>query len=641
MLIRLLYPFFSLLIVFSFLFLYIPKASAWFYLWFSQPTCSISFSPPSPVRVGNPFNINLYSYDSLGLANAALSGSNIPGLPKTWPIPAGYTSAANSFTFYPSSSGVYTVSGTATNTTGNAGTCQASFTVNPPIPSAPYSLSSSCPAPGSTATLSWKGPTDASRYSVRTRLGGSDTYRTVTACNGANCTNQTSFGTNPGTTFDNWGVQSCNDSGCSAETVGSSFSCSPPCNTNIGCSGSCSAASNTCQTNNGTLSNCNYWGYTGGGSCTIAAAPPQPCTTNTCISPKICINPGAGATCQIPPPPAPAGNSVSGSCPAPGTSATLSWSNSAEATSYNVRVTSTTKSAPASPYDFSPLTPGWIYGDPGIPSNSWGVSATNAGGTSSETAGAPFRCVPSSSTPNTPDPNNPNSPNGGFYACSGNTYTGNLTWGGNPYYTDPDGGGAQSYQWGFWVNVKESSDFNDANPSDPYYPKWMPCSDPQNRNTCANSTPIPAGFTFRSNNNTLTLNSSTAYYYRVYNGNTSNPASLSFSKTCPPATPNQTGLSATCPSPGTTANVYWSGASGSSYYLARVGSNTTDTRSNPDPTIPNATVPTTTNTTYSSWGVKACNTGGCSSEALGSSSIECLPYPAFLKTTGGDVHSNR
>lgn len=113
--------------------------------------------------------------------------------------------------------------------------------------------------------------------------------------------------------------------------------------------------------------------------------------------------------------------------------------------------------------------------------------------------------------------------------------------------------------------------------------------------------------------------------------------------TCAPPSPNQTSLSATCPSPGTTANVYWSGVSGATYYLARVGSTTTDTRvSNPsDPTSVPAPVSTTTNSIYNSWGVKACNTGGCSSEAAGSSQIKCDPYPAFLKTTGGDVHSNQ
>ncbi|MDZ4246210.1 MAG: hypothetical protein U1D67_03725 [Dehalococcoidia bacterium] len=384
-----------------------------------------------------------------------------------------------------------------------------------------------------------------------------------------------------------------------------------------------------------------------GGTCTTTSYTDTQTINTTCTShPNYsCVT----GTCAIPTPSPPGGSdsggsgSPTGSCPAPGTSATLSWGNSAGATSYNVRVTSTTKSASGSPYNFSPLTPGWIYGDPGIPSNSWGVRAINAGGTSSETAGAPFLCVPSSSTPNTPDPNNPNSPNGGFYACSGNTYTGNLTWGGSPYYTDPDGAGLKPYQWGFWVNISVSDPNFSA-----YYQKWIPCDNLQNKNTCRNITPIPGvpgdRFTYFNNNNTLdTLDSQTVYYYRVYNGNTSNPLNIPFSKTCPPSTPNQANLSATCPAPGTTANVYWSRVSSSSYYLARVGSNTTDTRvSNPsDPTIPNTTVSTTTNTIYSSWGIKACNTGGCSTEAPGSPSIECKPYPAFLKTTGGDVHSNR
>lgn len=122
-----------------------------------------------------------------------------------------------------------------------------------------------------------------------------------------------------------------------------------------------------------------------------------------------------------------------------------------------------------------------------------------------------------------------------------------------------------------------------------------------------------------------------------------NPGPSATCQTPPPPPPSQAGFFAICPSPGTEANVYWDRVTGSTYYLARVGSRTADTRiSNPsDPTIPNTTVPTTTNTTYNSWGVRACNTGGCSTEALGSPPIECKSYPPFLKTTGGDVHSNQ
>ncbi len=110
----------------------------------------------------------------------------------------------------------------------------------------------------------------------------------------------------------------------------------------------------------------------------------------------------------------------------------------------------------------------------------------------------------------------------------------------------------------------------------------------------------------------------------------------------PPSPPSQSSLSATCSTPdqsGTsTANLYiQSAVPGATYYRGRVG-----TQPPVDSSYLNITIGgLTPNSTYS-WGVRACNNnGGCSSETPGSGGLVCEPNPAFLQTTGGDVHSNR
>lgn len=70
----------------------------------------------------------------------------------------------------------------------------------------------------------------------------------------------------------------------------------PDCNSGISCGGPCTgAASNTCNTNNGTNTNCTYTTYSGGGSCNVVSAPNQPnsCTYNNCSGGYFC----SGGSC--------------------------------------------------------------------------------------------------------------------------------------------------------------------------------------------------------------------------------------------------------------------------------------------------------------------------------------------------------
>ncbi|OGE27668.1 hypothetical protein A2867_03885 [Candidatus Daviesbacteria bacterium RIFCSPHIGHO2_01_FULL_40_11] len=135
-----------------------------------------------------------------------------------------------------------------------------------------------------------------------------------------------------------------------------------------------------------------------------------------------------------------------------------------------------------------------------------------------------------------------------------------------------------------------------------------------------------------STNYSTTAGSSYAWGVRACNAaGCSSTTTDSFS--CAP--PSPLNLQALCPAPGNYAYLSWDPSNGATSYNVRVSGSAI-------PTSPvagvNTIYNTTPGTTYSSWDVSACNSGGCSSPSAGSSFF--CNWPAWIQTTGGDIHSN-
>lgn len=160
-----------------------------------------------------------------------------------------------------------------------------------------------------------------------------------------------------------------------------------------------------------------------------------------------------------------------------------------------------------------------------------------------------------------------------------------------------------------------------------------------------NSTTAPDGFYgyIRALSGTpLTLQPDTAYYVRLWNGNNSLSPYPSFTIPACVTAPAVNSLSANCVTPGTIAIFSWGTSAGATSYILT---------SNPNLSFNSANITcdaqqcsyrannVIVGTAYT-WKIKACNSvNNCSPEVDGPT-FTCNP-PAYLKTTGGDVHSNQ
>ncbi|OGE19776.1 hypothetical protein A2871_02215 [Candidatus Daviesbacteria bacterium RIFCSPHIGHO2_01_FULL_41_23] len=524
----------------------------------------------------------------------------------------------------------------------------------------PGNLSGTCAAPGTTGSMRWSASAGATSYEVTGIPAFSPAPVIVTSTDPVTAT----AGTTAGSDY-NWTVKACKDAVCGSPSANSSFTCAPPAPTP---SASCAVPAGTPATLTWTDTNgaTSYNYYVNGTLVTPAVADSPGATTysrNYTTTPgnayswnvsacrnSVCSDPATATdsfTCAPPPP-----TGLTAVCPAPGTTAgdtaRTSWVASNGATTYNVRVRGDTRvgstavpQITASPYNFNNLIPGYPYGTSGIvpvqnPVNTWGISATNAGGTGAEAAGAAFFCTPPLPTPNNPTLN----------ACTSgtNNYTGTLTWGGSPYYADPDEAGLQTYQWGFWVNISVNDQIFST-----YYQKWVACTNPQDRTTCTNSTPIPGAagdrFTYFTNGNTLnTLDGETVYYFRVFNSR--NSTGQSFTKTCLPYPP--TNPLADCSSPGKQVSLDWDAPSPQpptvAYYETWINSSLGRiSHDYPAYNITSTADVFNTEPTYTyTWGVSACNVDGTTEQCTASTPTTpfyCDPG-AWIQTKSGDVHSN-
>ena len=98
-------------------------------------------------------------------------------------------------------------------------------------PSSPTGLSASCPAPGTSATVSWNPVSGATGYALRLNNLADGWDGSCTSPAGDSCPGPTSpsysLGTNPGSSW-GWWVHACNTAGCSGATGGPTFTCTPP-----------------------------------------------------------------------------------------------------------------------------------------------------------------------------------------------------------------------------------------------------------------------------------------------------------------------------------------------------------------------------------------------------------------------------
>lgn len=166
-----------------------------------------------------------------------------------------------------------------------------------------------------------------------------------------------------------------------------------------------------------------------------------------------------------------------------------------------------------------------------------------------------------------------------------------------------------------YVDVSEDRNFNTW-----YY-----------KNVGGNSTTIPSGFTGAQGQGALNLAPNTTYYIRLWNGYVhsdyvNNPVSFSI-PICAPA-----GLTSSCPSPGTLATLAWGPVLGANRYSVSINGAAGVSVSQPTYSFTSiAGNPYT-------WSVQACNNNGCGASTAGPA-FTCAITP-WIKTTGGDVHSN-
>lgn len=108
----------------------------------------------------------------------------------------------------------------------------------------------------------------------------------------------------------------------------------------------------------------------------------------------------------------------------------------------------------------------------------------------------------------------------------------------------------------------------------------------------------------------------------------------------PPPAPVLNTSASSCGSagtPGTSANLYWYASTGADNYKVQFGSNPVADVGNYTSYTVNNTAPGSTYT----WNVRACKGASLCSNPSPSASISCFSYPAWLKTSGGNVHSNQ
>jgi|GEM_PF-2247945 len=440
--------------------------------------------------------------------------------------------------------------------------CISGICISPP--SAPYSLSSSCPAPGTTASFSWSGNNSATSYyelfiDNQANPWGYYSYGNDSAQRIYPPTNSFSSATYTGNTY-GWWMRACNSAGCSGSSYGSATYCTlPNCNTNADCD-LCGASWGTCSANNGTTT-CYYRAYSGGGACNVVSFN-QSCTINKCYPGSTCIS----GSC-ISPPATP--TISSNSCPAPGTTASVSWSAVSGATRYDVYA-----------FDLDYGTPNWsacganglvvcqqVFGATSysFPTAAgkryqWFVDACNSAGCSS-TATSTFSCTP----PNCNTNADCDLCGASWGTCSANNGTTTC------YYRAYSGGGACNV-----VSFNQSCTINKCYPGSTCI-SGSCISPPPAPSLSSPSCPAPgttASFSWSGNN-------STTSYYELFIDNKANA---------------------------------WGNYGTGNDSANRINSPTNSFSST-----------TFADNTYG-WWMKACNSAGCSSESYGSN-FTCTPMP--------------
>lgn len=165
------------------------------------------------ITSGSTTPYEVYSYNVTSLSTG---GSSIPG-----------QSITNTLAIQVSNDN----QGGSANPIGVAYKLVATYTsipVTPPVLHPP-----SCPPPGSTATLSWDSSYGATYYALRVNNTADGWDGSCSSSAGDFCQNVNStsyqFTSSPGATY-GWWLHSCNDGGCSLQTNGAEFTCTPTLN---------------------------------------------------------------------------------------------------------------------------------------------------------------------------------------------------------------------------------------------------------------------------------------------------------------------------------------------------------------------------------------------------------------------------
>lgn len=309
------------------------------------------------------------------------------------------------------SSGNITVDTTFTATcTGPGGTASDSVLLR--IPPNPSALSANCPAPGTTATFSWTLPSGftASYQRMRNDTTGS----TIPGVDNDNYIGSTMTvnGLVPGNSYSWWMHTRHTATGAYSQGQGVAFTCGVPSPVaDIKANGSDNPA--TIFYNTGAVIS---WTSSYVTSCTVSSSPSagswsgtsgsqtsENLTSNTTTFTLSCSGPSGSAsdTVQVRIPPPPTG--LTGTCPVPGTSGSISWSMPSGYTESLVRAydTATTWSCAANqlctgPYTGSSISFNSSSNPPMVPGHAyawWIHSRDSVSGAVSQAVAGSFSCV--------------------------------------------------------------------------------------------------------------------------------------------------------------------------------------------------------------------------------------------------------